>query len=125
MLLRYTDEEEEDITIGIADVNRNDSVVLGTVGLLLNHLTLRFKRDPQQAFSACVDEARTKTYDAIEHSRVPFDVLLTELNVPRSSAYSPSSKPFSTIVKVRKKSFNSEIHSLSSWRSTPAARRMI
>lgn len=92
MLFRFTNAQ--DLTIGIADANRNDSDVMGTVGLLLNLLTLRFKYEPTQPFGDCVAEARTKAYEALGNSRVPFDVLLKELNVPRSSSYSPFFQAF-------------------------------
>ncbi|KAF6220917.1 hypothetical protein HO133_002597 [Letharia lupina] len=92
MLFRFTDAQE--LTIGIADANRNDGDVTRTVGLLLNLLTLRFKYKTSQRFSDCVAEARTKVYEALDNSRVPFDVLLKELNVPRSSSYSPFFQAF-------------------------------
>ena len=92
MLFRFTDAQ--DLTIGIADANRNDSDVMGTVGLLLNLLTLRFKYEPNQQFGDCIAEARNKAYKALANSRVPFDVLLKELNVPRSSSYSPFFQAF-------------------------------
>lgn len=92
MLFRFTDVQ--DLTIGIADGNRNDSDVMGTVGLLLNLLTLRFKYESSQKFGDCIVEARTKVYEALGNSRVPFDILLKELNVPRSSSYSPFFQAF-------------------------------
>ena len=92
MLFRLTDAEE--LTIGIADANRNDSDTMGSIGLLLNLLTLRFKNEPNQQFGDCVAEARTKAYKALENSNVPFDVLLAELNVGRSSLYSPFFQAF-------------------------------
>ncbi|KAJ5260988.1 hypothetical protein N7478_011583 [Penicillium angulare] len=87
MLFRFTDAE--DITIGIADANRISADVAGTIGLLLNLLTLQFKRDDNQSFSMGVQESRGKSLEALTHSNVPFDILLKELNVPRSSSYSP------------------------------------
>lgn len=92
MLMRFTDVD--DLTIGIADANRTDEDAIGVVGLLLNLLTLRFKRDLAQSFHDSVAEARSKTYGALANSRVPFDVLLKELNVRRSSAYSPFFQAF-------------------------------
>lgn len=92
MLMRFTDVD--DLTIGIADANRNDEDAIGVVGLLLNLLTLRFKRDLTQPFHESVAEARTKTYNALANSRVPFDVLLQELNIRRSAAYSPFFQAF-------------------------------
>ena len=92
MLMRLTDVD--DLTIGIADANRNDEDAMGVVGLLLNLLTLRFKRDLTQPFHESVAEARTKAYSALANSRVPFDVLLQKLNVRRSSSYSPFFQAF-------------------------------
>ncbi|KAL2864310.1 uncharacterized protein BJX67DRAFT_383970 [Aspergillus lucknowensis] len=92
MLLRFADTE--DLTIGIADANRHDEDVVGTVGLMLNLLPLRFKRDLSQQFGDAIAEARSKTYEALANSRVPFDVLLKELNIPRSSSYSPFFQAF-------------------------------
>ncbi|KAI3331458.1 lovastatin nonaketide synthase [Xylariaceae sp. AK1471] len=87
MLFSFTDIQ--DLTIGIADANRNDSNVIGSIGFFLNLLTLRFRRQPHQRFADSMVEARTIAYGALEHSRLPFDVLLKELNVGRSSSYSP------------------------------------
>lgn len=92
MLFRFTDAG--DLTIGIADANRISPDVEGTIGLLLNLLTLRFQRNPSQTFAQSVGEARGKALEALKHSNVPFDILLKELNVPRSSAYSPFFQAF-------------------------------
>ncbi|KAI0376194.1 hypothetical protein F5Y04DRAFT_286173 [Hypomontagnella monticulosa] len=92
MLFCFTDAQ--DLTIGIADANRNDSDVMGTIGFFLNLLTLRFRRQPDQPFTDAVTEARNTAYAALGNSRLPFDVLLKELNVPRSSSYSPFFQAF-------------------------------
>ncbi|KAE9373525.1 hypothetical protein N431DRAFT_482543 [Stipitochalara longipes BDJ] len=92
MLFSFTDVK--DLTIGIADANRNDSDVMDTIGFFLNLLTLRFSRHPEQQFADAITEARNTTYAALGNSRLPFDVLLKELNVPRSSAYSPFFQAF-------------------------------
>ena len=92
MLFSFTDTQ--DLTIGIADANRNDSDVMGSIGFFLNLLTLRFRRQPEQRFSDAVVEARNTAYGALGNSRLPFDVLLKELNVARSSSYSPFFQAF-------------------------------
>ncbi|KAF3768882.1 hypothetical protein M406DRAFT_10616, partial [Cryphonectria parasitica EP155] len=94
MLFKFT--EAQDLTVGIADAGRG-SDAMGTIGLLLNLLPLRFRRkrtgSGQQRFSEAVTEARDTSYAALASS-VPFDVLLKELNVPRSSQYSPFFQAF-------------------------------
>lgn len=93
MLARLTGAT--DLSIGIADANRSGSDdLMGVVGLLLNLLTLRFKSKPGQCFNDSVAETRDKSYDALRNSKVPFDILLKEINVPRSSSYSPFFQAF-------------------------------
>ncbi|KAI0487511.1 hypothetical protein F4859DRAFT_525620 [Xylaria cf. heliscus] len=92
MLFSFTDTQ--DLTIGIADAARNDKDVMGSIGFFLNLLPLRFRRQPDQSFADAIVEARKNSYAALETSRLPFDVLLSELNVVRDSAHSPFFQAF-------------------------------
>lgn len=92
MLFKFTDVD--DLTIGLADANRGSAEAMGTVGLFLNLLALRFRRQRCQKFADAITEARNATYKALSHSSLPFDVLLKELNVPRSSTHSPLFQAF-------------------------------
>ena len=92
MLFCFTDAS--DLTIGIADANRTDSDVMGSIGFFLNLLTLRFRRHADQRFADSLLEARDKSYAALGNSRLPFDILLKELNVSRSSSHSPFFQAF-------------------------------
>ena len=92
LLFRFLDTD--DLSIGIADANRKDSATLGSIGLYLNLLPLRFRSTPNASFSEALREARTKSYSALEHSRLPFDIILDELNVPRSALHSPLFQAF-------------------------------
>ncbi|OKL63922.1 hypothetical protein UA08_00474 [Talaromyces atroroseus] len=93
MLFRLM-EEPKDLTIGIADANRTDSNSMNTIGLFLNLLALRFQYDPTERFGDAIVEARDRAYAALEHSRIPFDVLLQELVIPRSAERSPIFQAF-------------------------------
>ena len=90
MLFKFT--KAKDLTIGIADSGRDDNA-RGTVGLFLNLLPLRFRRTSGQRFADAITEARDATYSALT-SGLPFDVLLKELNVSRSSNFSPFFQAF-------------------------------
>lgn len=92
MLFSFTDAQ--DLTIGVADAARNEPDVMGSIGFFLNLLPLRFHRQPDQQFADAIAEARNTSYAALENSRLPFDVLLAELNVTRSSSYSPFFQAF-------------------------------
>lgn len=86
-LFRFLDVE--DICIGLADANRNNGAYDLTMGYMLNLLPLLFSRSPKQSFADAIKEARNTSYAALAHSRVPFDILLDTLDVPRSSTNSP------------------------------------
>lgn len=79
-----------DFCIGIADANRLDPKFMGTMGFLLNLLPLHFRRFADGAqFREVVQASRNKVYAVLEHSQLPFDVLLNELSIPRSATYTP------------------------------------
>lgn len=80
----------DNIVIGIADANRTDSKFMGSLGNFLNALPLGVERAlPSQSFGAGISQIRDSIYAALQHSGVPFDVLLDELAVPRSNTYPP------------------------------------
>ena len=98
LLLRFFDVDN--ICIGLADGGRTDGDVLQSLGLFLNILPIQFHRQSSQSFSEALRDTRKITQDAMAHSRVPFDVLLAELNVPRSASYNPLFQVFFNYRKV-------------------------
>ncbi|KAJ3534043.1 hypothetical protein NM208_g7715 [Fusarium decemcellulare] len=93
LLFRYTNCVE-DMCIGVADGNRKDADVLQSLGLFLNLLPLRFRQDSQQTFADTLKDVRSVSDGAFANSRVPFDLLLSELQVPRSASHSPLFQSF-------------------------------
>jgi hybrid polyketide synthase/nonribosomal peptide synthetase ACE1 len=98
LLLRFFDVD--DICVGLGDGGRTDGDIRQSVGLFLNLLPTRFHRRPSQPFSEALRDTRKIAQDAMARSRVPFDVLLTELNVPRSASYNPLFQVFFNYRKV-------------------------
>lgn len=86
LLTRFV--EVDDFCIGVADANRNDLDVQQSLGCYLNLLPVRFD-GRATTFSEAVKETKNKAQQAYANSKVPFDVLLQKLNVPRSSSHSP------------------------------------
>lgn len=78
----------------MADANRTDVDQLTAVGLYLNLLPLRFSYHPGESFVNVTKEVQSKVRKALAHSRVPFDVLLEQLNPERSMTYSPMFQAF-------------------------------
>ncbi|KAH9909070.1 lovastatin nonaketide synthase [Xylariomycetidae sp. FL2044] len=80
----------DDVFIGIADASRLDKQFTNSMGFFLNLLPLRFHRNELgTSIGSIIRMVRDTTYSALQHSRLPFDVLLRELNVPRSSKHTP------------------------------------
>lgn len=92
LLYRYIGSE--DLCIGIGDGNRTEDSMMESIGPYVNLLPLRFNSQSMLDFSGMLEETRTKTYSALANSRVPFEVLLNELNVPRSATHSPLFQSF-------------------------------
>ncbi|KXX77494.1 Nonribosomal peptide synthetase 14 [Madurella mycetomatis] len=82
--------ETDSLFIGIADANRMDKKFMASLGFFLNLLPVRFDRPAVgSTFSQAVKNARKQSFAALEHSALPFDVLLNELNVIRSGDCTP------------------------------------
>ncbi|KAI9035223.1 uncharacterized protein KD926_004270 [Aspergillus affinis] len=97
--LLYRFSGSHDLVIGVADGNRNHlSGAPDSVGFYLNLLPVRLRGDGQASFAQALEEARTQAHSALAHSKVPIDVLYNELQVTRSSSYSPL---FQAVVNYR------------------------
>ncbi|RAK75206.1 uncharacterized protein BO72DRAFT_514422 [Aspergillus fijiensis CBS 313.89] len=84
-----------DVVIGVADGNRNHlSGAADSVGFFLNLLPVRLRADGRSLFAEALEEARIQARAALAHSRVPIDVLYNELQITRSSSYTPVFQAF-------------------------------
>ncbi|KAM6517298.1 Hybrid PKS-NRPS synthetase luc5 [Fusarium solani] len=79
----------QDVCIGITDANKNDAAHMDTIGFFVNLLPLRFQLSASQTLAELVSNTKAKANGALTHSRLPFDVLLDELKIPRSTSHSP------------------------------------
>ncbi|KAF1957271.1 hypothetical protein CC80DRAFT_592570 [Byssothecium circinans] len=90
LVFRLLDEDSTDrIVIGLSDANRLERSSMESVGNLLNLLPVSFERSRDQTFAQSVQDTRDRAHAALEHSALPFDILLDALSVPRSAAWSP------------------------------------
>ncbi|KAI1375298.1 amino acid adenylation domain-containing protein [Hypoxylon crocopeplum] len=87
LLARYADVE--DVTIGIGDANRNTDPTMTAIGVFVNLLPLRFRTTTVDIFEQVLKETRDTTHTALEHSQIPFQLLLDELDVHRSPTHTP------------------------------------
>lgn len=90
MLIRLVDVGH--LSIGISSANRYRKDMSQSVGLYLNLLPLRFTPQMDHTFTNILHIVREKLLNAFAHSKVPFDVIVNELGVPRSASHSPLSR---------------------------------
>ncbi|KAK7961767.1 Hybrid PKS-NRPS biosynthetic cluster [Apiospora aurea] len=84
-LLSRLSSDADDVVIGIGDANRPDEDMMDVLGAFMNILPIRLQTQSSQSFESLLKHVRDKTYDALGNSRIPFQVLLRELKVPRSA----------------------------------------
>lgn len=78
----------DDLCIGVADSNRPDVEFMDTVGFFLNLLPVRFHVPTGSTFAQVAENTAQQVSHALEKS-VPFDILLNQLNIARSSSHTP------------------------------------
>ncbi|KAJ5928189.1 hypothetical protein N7466_007145 [Penicillium verhagenii] len=81
--------EIDDICIGLGDGNRTDPNIMQTIGLFLNLVPIRFHRKSSQSFGEALKNMKLISQTAFSHAHIPLSVILSDLNVPRSTAHSP------------------------------------
>ncbi len=88
----------EDVCIGMADANRFEGNIATSMGMYLNLLPLRFRLAGSQKYQDVLRGTRRTVYEAMAHSRVPFDLVLDKLQISRSTLHSPL---FQTFISYR------------------------
>ncbi|KAJ8128730.1 hypothetical protein O1611_g4904 [Lasiodiplodia mahajangana] len=93
LLARYADDAE-DLAIGTVDANRSSNDMMGSVGVFLNAIALRFRTQLSSKFSQVLQDTRKVTYSGLKHAGLPFQSLMDRLEPPRSSTYTPIFQTF-------------------------------
>lgn len=94
--------QSEDICIGVASANRhNDPGSEDSIGIFLNLFPLRLRSQMSKSFLTLLEESKNKILAALNHSAVPFDVILNEVEVTRHPSYSPLFQAFINYIPTR------------------------
>ncbi|KAI0479863.1 hypothetical protein F4859DRAFT_529997 [Xylaria cf. heliscus] len=94
LIFRYTGNTANSLCIGVADGNRKDADTLRSLGLYLNLVPLRFTQNMNQTFASTAKDSKAISDESFSHSRVPFDILLTELQITRDLSHNPLFQAF-------------------------------
>ena len=74
----------DDVVLGTQVAGRDEEALADLVGLFVNTLVMRHRISAATTFAELCDDVRNATLDALEHSDLPFDVLVEHLNPTRS-----------------------------------------
>lgn len=81
--------KQSDIVIGMPVANRQRDEFEQTVGLFVNTLPMRCQLDQAETFNDMLARVRDKALDAFEHQMVPLDVIIEQLQLPRTTTIHP------------------------------------
>jgi amino acid adenylation domain-containing protein len=87
LLSRYTGKE--DIVLGSPAAGRNQVELEPLVGFFVNTLVLRTNLAGDPTFRDLLARVRNVALEAYEHQEIPFERLVSALNVPRSLSHTP------------------------------------
>ncbi|EHK21567.1 non-ribosomal peptide synthetase [Trichoderma virens Gv29-8] len=94
--------ESEDICIGVASANRhNDPGSDSSVGIFLNLFPLRLRSQLSKSFVSLLEENKAKGLACLNHSAVPFDIILDEVGAIRHPSHSPLFQAFINYIPTR------------------------
>jgi amino acid adenylation domain-containing protein/non-ribosomal peptide synthase protein (TIGR01720 family) len=87
LLYRYTGET--DLVVGSPVSGRDSPETQGMIGLFVNMLPLRCELSDEPSFQALVDRVRSQFIADMDHSALPFDLVVNAVNPKRDPRWPP------------------------------------
>lgn len=84
---RYT--EAEDLTIHMVDGSRPHPDLEDTIGFFVNMIPIRFTKWCHDSFDHLLDYTKSSALEATRHSTVPFDTIVDECGVEKTTSHFP------------------------------------
>lgn len=80
---------ETDIVVGTPTAGRNNKSIEGLIGFFVNTLVLRSDLSSNPRFVDLLQRMKQTILDAYTHEQIPFEMVVEEVNPPRSLGHSP------------------------------------
>src|SRR5690606_34751552 len=81
--------DTDDVSIGTAVAGRDEPELASLVGMFVNTVVLRTKLGPEDTVADLLVRAHRTRTGALEHSQVPFEMVVDEVSPSRSRSRSP------------------------------------
>ncbi|MCH2087149.1 MAG: condensation domain-containing protein, partial [Pseudoalteromonas sp.] len=87
LLSRCSNEDE--VVMGTPVAGRNDTALEPLIGFFVNSLVLRTEFDQNETFTQLLTRNKGDILSAFENQHVPFELIVEEINAPRSLSHHP------------------------------------
>ncbi|HLL45233.1 MAG TPA: condensation domain-containing protein, partial [Longimicrobiaceae bacterium] len=94
---------QDDVVVGTPIAGRTRVEVEGLIGFFVNTLALRARPAPGASFRALLSEVRESTLGAYQHQELPFEKLVAELGLERSTTHTPLFQTMFTLQDARRR----------------------
>ncbi len=98
--LLYCYTQQNDILVGSPIANRNQTKTEGLIGIFINTLVLRTDLSGNPSFQELLNRVREVTLEAYTHQDLPFEKLVSELQLERDLNYNPLFQVWFTLENV-------------------------
>ena len=88
-VLLHRFSQQDDIVVGTPIANRNHAGTEGMLGFFVNTLALRADLSHNPVFADLLEHVRSITLQAFEHQDIPFEKVVTELDLERDLSRTP------------------------------------
>lgn len=89
-VLHYRYTQQDDLTIHMVHGDRPHPDVHDMLGNYVNLLPIRYRLEsPDITFDSLLEQLQQRVWEAMEHAAIPFDMIVREAAVPRSSSHFP------------------------------------
>ncbi|KAL8857831.1 MAG: hypothetical protein Q9178_005587 [Gyalolechia marmorata] len=85
----YRHTEQKDVTILMIDGNRPHPDLEDVIGFFVNMIPLRCVNDCEAGFDELLGDLKKVALEAMEHSQIPFDVIVDTVDEERDPSYFP------------------------------------
>jgi amino acid adenylation domain-containing protein len=88
-VLMYRHSGQDDVVIGTPMANRDNPMLEGIIGCLVNNVVMRGHLGGNPRFDAFLEQVKQTTLAAFDHRMLPFDHLVQGLNPERNASHAP------------------------------------
>lgn len=80
-ILLYKFTGQENLVVGTPVANRNRAEILNLIGCFINTILIKTNCNPNYSFAELIKEVKDYSYQALKHTDIPFEKILSELNL--------------------------------------------